>query len=232
MNFLIVIPARAGSKGLPGKNIKKLHGKPLISYSIEAAINSDFKLDVLVSTDGHEIADVALKSGALVPFIRPAEISDDSATSQDVLLHAVEFYENLKKVKIDWALLLQPTNPLITSEDLNGAMKLAIQHQRKVDTIISAVEMPAHLPASLYSLESGHTIKKLFKNIKQGRRQDSDSKLVKTNGSIFMVRRDYLFANKKIFSPKIAAYLMPKSRYVDIDDAEDFNIASMMLDTI
>lgn len=230
MNFLIVIPARAGSKGLPGKNIKNLHGKPLITYSIEAAIKSDLRLDVLVSTDGQEIAEIARKNGALVPFIRPAEISGDKATSQDVLLHAVEFYENLKELKVDWALLLQPTNPLIRSEDLNGAMKLAMKLQSKVDTIISAVDMPAHLPASLYSMESDNSIKKLFQNIKQGRRQDNDSKLVKTNGSIFMVNRDYLFANKTIFSPRIAAYLMPKSRYVDIDDAEDFNIASMMLD--
>ncbi|MDA9082160.1 acylneuraminate cytidylyltransferase family protein [Gammaproteobacteria bacterium] len=230
MNFLIVIPARAGSKGLPGKNIKKLHGKPLISYSIEAAIKSDLRLDVLVSTDGQEIADVAKKDGALVPFMRPANISDDKATSQDVLLHAVEFYENLKKLKVDWALLLQPTNPLVKSEDLNGAMKLAIKHQRKVDTIISAVEMPGHLPASLFQLESDSSVKKLFQNLKQERRQDNDSRLVKTNGSIFLVKRDYLFANRKIFSPRIAAYLMPKSRYVDIDDAEDFSIASMMLD--
>jgi CMP-N,N'-diacetyllegionaminic acid synthase len=232
MNFLIVIPARAGSKGLPGKNIKNLHGKPLISYSIEAAIQSDLRLDVLVSTDGQEIADAAKKNGALVPFLRPAEISGDKATSQAVLLHAVEFYENFKKLKIDWALLLQPTNPLIRSEDLNGAMKLAIKLQTKVDTIISTVDMPAHLPASLFTLESDGSIKKLFPHIKQGRRQDNNSKLVKTNGSIFMVKRDYLFANKKIFSPRIAAYLMPKSRYVDIDDAEDFNIASIMLDAI
>lgn len=120
--MLAIIPARGGSKGLPGKNIKELNGKPLIAYAIEAALDSKYIDRVLVTTDSDDIAKVAKMYGADVPFKRPDELSSDTASAIDVYLHAIEFVMNTQDVKIEKFMVLLPTAPMRTSKHIDSAV--------------------------------------------------------------------------------------------------------------
>ena len=120
--ILALIPARGGSKGIKDKNIIELCGKPLIAYSIDAAKNSKYIDDILVSTDSEKIAEVAKKYGARVPFLRPYELATDTSTTLDVVLHAID-YVNKEEKKYDTLILLQPTAPLRKTEDIDSAIE-------------------------------------------------------------------------------------------------------------
>ena len=124
MKTICIIPARGGSKGLPGKNIKKLIGKPLISYTIEAAIQSESIDNIFVSTDSQEIADQAVKSGADVPFLRDSLFAQDETTMEETLKHALDSYEEYKKVKYDIAVFLTPTDIFRKTEWIRKAITL------------------------------------------------------------------------------------------------------------
>ena len=125
MNALLVIPARRGSKGIKLKNRADLLGKPLIAYSILAAMRCQERLrHVVVSTDDKVIQKIAVQYGAEAPFVRPAVLSSDEASSQDVLIHAVNYYETLESICYDWVVLLQCTNPLVDSSDILGCLDL------------------------------------------------------------------------------------------------------------
>ena len=135
---LAVIPARGGSKRLPRKNCLLLQGKPLIVYSIEAAKESVYIDEVVVSTDDEEIASLARQAGASVPFLRPAELSTDEASSVDVVAHALNYYQVNEKKLFDYVVLLQPTSPLRTAAHINQALELL--KEKKADAIVSVCE--------------------------------------------------------------------------------------------
>ena len=123
-DILVVIPARGGSKGLPGKNIKMLCGKPLIAYSIDVARAFADDKNICVSTDSEEIKQVVEQYGLKVPFLRPDHLATDTATSDDVLIHAVNYYREQYGRTFKKLMLLQPTSPLRTKEDVEGAIRL------------------------------------------------------------------------------------------------------------
>lgn len=123
-SVLAIIPARGGSKGLPGKNIKELCGKPLIAWSIEQAKSCSDIDRIVVSTDNEEIAEVAKKYGAEVPFIRPAELANDTASTIDVIFHATNWFKEHKDYRSEYILLLQPTSPLRIAEDIEGTVQM------------------------------------------------------------------------------------------------------------
>ena len=129
-NILILIPARGGSVGVPRKNIKDLNGKPLIAYTIKAALGTKYNLDVVVSTDDAEIASIAKCFGADVPFLRPKEISDSNSTLILVAKHAMEYFTSIGK-HYDAILSLQPTAPLIKSKTIENAINLLIDSKSK-----------------------------------------------------------------------------------------------------
>ena len=126
-NILALIPARGGSKGIPRKNIKVLHGSPLIAYTIAAARNSRYIDDVVVTTDSDEIAKIARDYGASVPFMRPSELADDRSKTIDAVLHAVETLEDMGRT-FDAVVLLQPTSPLRTSVDIDCSIETFYSH--------------------------------------------------------------------------------------------------------
>ncbi len=117
--FLAIIPARGGSKGLPGKNIKELGGKPLIAWSIEAGLKSKYLDEVMVTTDSEEIASIAKQYGATVPFIRPEYLSNDTATTFDAVKHTIDFYRTEFKKEFNYIVLLEPTSPLREIDDMD-----------------------------------------------------------------------------------------------------------------
>jgi len=153
MKILGIIPARGGSKGVPGKNIKHLAGKPLISFSIDAAKDSSLS-KVIVSTDDEQIAAVARELGADVPFLRPDFLASDTAKSLDVSRHALLTMEKSDNLQYDAIMLLQPTTPFRTTEDINQAIELLIANP-DADSVISVVDVQGHHPARMKYLESG-----------------------------------------------------------------------------
>lgn len=224
MKVLAIIPARGGSKGLPKKNIKPLNGKPLINYSIESALKSTEIQSVMVSTDSVEIIDIAQKAGAIVPFIRPESLSSDTATSKDVLIHAIDFLQK-KGQEFDYVVLLQPTSPFRRKGDIDNAIKLAVK--KDADMVVSVKETESNPYYVLFEEnENG-----LLINSKKGnftRRQDCP-KVYELNGSIYVIKVAALLTCNALKFEKTIKYEMPKHYSVDIDTQEDFDYASFIL---
>ncbi|MGG4216666.1 acylneuraminate cytidylyltransferase family protein [Paenibacillus jamilae] len=222
---LAVIPARGGSKGLPGKNIRLLHDKPLIQYSIEAALNSGCVDEVVVTTDSEDIARVSSQAGAAVPFVRPAQLATDVAKSIDVLKHAVEFYEHTQNQFFDVIMLLQPTSPLRNALDIKEAYTLFLNNQ--ADSLQS-VTLSGVQPYLLREMDNGRLMPYLKDEKEHLRRQDL-KELYALNGAIYIVKRDLLMNSGTLVGPRNCGYIMPRERSVDIDDKFDLKMAEFFL---
>ena len=213
---LALIPARAGSKGLPGKNVRPFRGRPLIAWSIEAALESGLATVVWVSTDGEEIASVARGAGAEVPWLRPAELATDTASSLDVALHALDAYG-----PVDWLLLLQPTSPLRTAEDIRAAARLV---DEETDAVVSVC--PAH-PLTYFRRETNEGYLAPLTEDAAARRQDTQAPWL-LNGAMYLVRTEVLRATRQFLPPRTRPYVMPALRSVDIDTEEDWEMATLL----
>lgn len=224
LKILYLIPARGGSKGVPNKNIKLLAGKPLIYYSIKEVLKIADKEDVCLSTDSDDIKDVAEKLGLQVPFVRPKELATDTATTEDVILHALDFY-NRKNISFDYVVLLQPTSPLRKAEHILEAINIA---NDKADLVVSVKETDANPYYVLFEEQQG-----ILKKCKEGnftRRQDCPI-VYELNGAVYVIKvRSLLKLGYK--NLKMAKFLMPKKNSIDIDDEFDFKIAEILLKDI
>jgi CMP-N,N'-diacetyllegionaminic acid synthase len=228
MKILGVITARGGSKGLPRKNIRSLHGKPLIEYTIQAALAAvDVFHRVIVSTEDAEIAEVSRRAGADVPFLRPQELARDSTPTLPVLQHAVEYIERCDGVAIDWVMILQPTSPLRTKEDIQTAVNLAAAGD--CDTVVSVQRANKCHPYKMKKMDSaGRLVPFIDGSVEPVRRQDLTPDAYQRNGAIYLVRRDRLLENR-LYGDSISAYIMPDDRSVDIDTHVDFLLAEALL---
>jgi len=226
-NILGLIPARGGSKGLPRKNIKPLLGKPLIAWTIEQALASEYLDKVIVSTDEKEIADISKKYGAEVPFIRPKELAEDNAKGIDVVLHAIDWLkENNKQKQYDLIMLLQPTSPLRITEDIDKAIELLFSKDAKA--IVSVCEVDYHPLWSNTLPEDGCMKDFIRKEIINKNRQELPI-FYRLNGAIYLTYCKYLKERKSFFGKETFAYIMPKSRSVDIDNEIDFKLAEILI---
>ncbi len=225
--ILGVIPARGGSKGLPGKNIRPLQGKPLVAWSIESGLQTGILDELLVTTDDEEIGAIAKKFGASVPFLRPEELASDSAGTMEVLLHALSYYEKAG-CSFDLLILLQPTSPLRTAEDiLNG---VDVFFDKNAGAVISVCEVDHHLDWMNKLPENGcmkDFVKKEAHNIP---RQQLD-KYYRLNGALYVADVKLLELKKSFFTENTFAYVMKRERSVDIDELVDFQIADFLLKT-
>ncbi len=229
MNILAVIPNRGGSKGIPKKNIVNINGKPLIAYAIEAALESrECFCKVVVSTDSEEIAEVARHYGASVPFIRSKELATDEATSLSVMQHAVQYVEQQYDLKLDWSLLIQATNPLVSGADIKEVVNLAKLNAQATSVVSIKDAMNSH-PFKLRIIEDGY-LKPFLKDCPEAmRRQDFTPHVYKRNGSLYMTRRDILMEGNDLYGEKIFPYQMPDSRSIDIDTLQDLELAEFLL---
>ena len=221
--ILVVIPARGGSKGVPGKNIKRLNRKPLLEYTIEAArevFNDD---QIIVSTDSREIKEEVEKSGLKVPFLRPNELSTDTAGTYEVLLHTIDFFnKNGKNPEI--LVLLQPTSPFRTAGHIKEALRV---YNDEIDMVISVKETKAN---PYYTLREENVEGYLVKS-KQGnftRRQDCP-KVWEVNGAIYIVKIDSLKKSPLNKLKKVKKYVMDEVSSHDIDTMMDWKIAECIL---
>ena len=214
-DLLVVIPARGGSKGLPGKNIKMLCGKPLIAYSIDVARAFADDNNICVSTDSEEIKQVVEQYGLKVPFLRPDYLATDTATSDDVLIHAVNYYREQYGRTFKKLILLQPTSPLRTKEDVEEAIRL---YRDDIDMVVSV--MKSHAPAVLCQDDEQGYVQLTYNKKTLGRQQLPD--MYEFNGAVYVMSVDALLEKKMAGFTKTVKYVMSKEHSIDIDDIYDF----------
>ena len=226
-SVLAIIPARGGSKGLPGKNIKVLCGKPLIVWSIEQAMCCDNIDRIVVSTDDENIAKAAKKYGAEVPFMRPPELASDTATTVDVIFHTIDWFKKHEDYRPEYILLLQPTSPLRALEDIRGAIQTV--KDKDAQAVVSVCETDHH-PWWTNTLPENSNMKDFLRpEILNKRRQDLPV-FYRLNGAIYLTDTDYLREQNSFLGPDTFAYNMPQERSIDIDSDLDFKVAGLLME--
>lgn len=221
---LAIIPARGGSKGIKDKNIIDLCGLPLLAYSIKAAMASEYIDDVIVSTDSSKISEVALRYGAQVPFMRPQELASDQSKTIDAILFTIEELKKMGKV-YDILVLLQPTNPLRDSKDIDEA--LTLYDTANDESLVSVCEVSEH-PILMRSIDEGGLLKSVLNVNSTIRRQDMPV-YYRVNGCIYINCIAALNENTSFGDNKIP-YIMKKSHSVDIDTYEDLQLAKYYIE--
>ncbi len=226
MKVLGVIAARGGSKGVPLKNIRDLDGLPLIEYTINAGLASDI-YRLIVSSDSEKIIDVATSLGVAAPFIRPFDLSSDTARSIDVAHHALVTCEELYSEVFDAVLLLQPTTPLRTAGDINQSIQL-LKENPDADSVISVVDVQSHHPARMKYIRDGILIDPAFcEEYENQNRQELEPMYIR-NGAIYLTRRNVIL-NRSFKGNRSLAFEMPISRSINIDTMDDFNFAEYLI---
>ena len=225
--ILAIIPARGGSKGLPGKNIKPLCGKPLIGWTIEQAQSSKYIDEIFVSTDSNEIAAVAEDFGIKVPFLRPAELATDTSPSSAFVLHTIDYYRN-KGQEFDYILLLEPTSPLRDITDINIAIEQLLNHDT-AKSIVGVSKVEATHPAFLVDISKEGLLKPYLKEMKTLRRQEL-SDLYFFEGSLYLSDIDFYIKEQTFYHDLTLPYVVPKYKAYEIDDIVDFFIVEKILE--
>lgn len=218
--MIALILARGGSKGLPKKNIKLLNGKPLIAYTIEAALQSKYITRVIISTDCPEIAEVAVEYGAELPFMRPDSLASDETTSKDVILYTLDRLAQEEKLDTSNFVLLQPTSPLRTSGDIDAAIDM--YKNKKADSVISYCQESHPVRWHKY-IDAEGRVEALFDDV--GTRRQEERVTYFPNGAIYVQNVDYL----KTGMGYAFAYIMPRDRSVDIDTQDDFDYCEYLM---
>jgi len=222
---LAIVPARGGSKRLPRKNIRELDGKPLIAWSIKAGLESIYIDKVIVSTDDDEIAMISQKYGAEVPYLRPIELAADHATTVDVVIHILKYFET-KEDLYDYVLLLQPTSPLRDAHHIDEALEKMIANAAKGVISVCKVEHPLEWVNSLPSDGSMNSF--IDRKYINKRSQDLQERY-RINGAIYVAKtQDFIKEKTFLLERGVIAYVMGRTASVDIDTEEDFLLAECL----
>lgn len=218
---LAVIPARGGSKGVPRKNIRILAGKPLIAWTIEEAKKSRYIDRLIVSTEDPEIIEVARAWGCEEPFVRPVELAQDDTPGYEVILHALSCLPGF-----DYVVLLQPTSPFRTVEDIDGCIEYCVQMNGH--SCVSVTE-PASHPYWMFTLTEHHRLKTFLSMDKMVMRRQELPKVYALNGAVYVAKSDWFITHRSFLVEEPLAYIMPPERSQDIDTEWDFMLAEMMM---
>lgn len=221
MKILALIPARGGSKRLPGKNLKQLGGKPLINWTIEAVRDIPEVFEILVSTDSPEIAAVAKSAGAYVPWLRPTELSTDDASSVDVAVHALNWYQD-EVESIDGLLLLQPTSPFRSKEMISAGIEI-FQNSSK-ETVVGVNKLSKPIELSMKIVE-GH-LKPVYGWESLGQRSHEATDTYIVNGSFYLIEPELLLSTRSFYQPLTLPLVISDDKgQLDIDTESDFRLA-------
>jgi len=223
LKILALIPARAGSKGILRKNIKLLAGKPLIAWTIQAALACPEIDSVVVSTDDEEIAAISQHWGAKIPFMRPTELARDDTPSIAVVLHALD-----QLPQYDAVIVLQPTSPLRSKADIEACLSMASVRQA---ACVVSISEPAQSPYWMFKLDEQGRLNKLLATPDISRRQDLPP-VYALNGALYFARKDWLLANRTFLTEETVGYVMPPEKSLDIDTPLDWKFAEILLSGI
>lgn len=219
-NVLGIIPARGGSKGLPGKNIRNLCDKPLIAWTIEAALESLFLDEILVSTDSPEIAEIARGLGASVPFLRPAELASDTASTFSVVRHAIDFYREQFAREFDYIVLLEPTSPLREKDDIDRMLKLLCENDYRYDSLISIGEVSEH-PSIMKRIVDGR-IEPFSPSLRMTTRRQDNEPAYFPYGVAYIAKTSCLLDEETFYTKRSGYYEIKRYQNYEIDDLYDF----------
>ena len=222
---IAVIPARSGSKGLKDKNIRDLCGKPLMAYSIDAALKSGLFHTVHVSTDSEQYAAIAKEYGAEVPFMRSEELASDTASTWDTMRYVIREYEKLGE-EYDTLTVLQPTSPLRTAEDIIGAMRFFEEKHANMVSTVCAME---HSPLWSNILPEDCSMENFEDESIADLPRQALPVYYRENGAIYIVKKAHLFSAKNLYKDQCYAYIMEESHSVDIDVELDYRIAQVLM---
>lgn len=218
-----LIPARGGSKGLPYKNLRNLGGKPLLAWTIEAALESRCIDRIVLSSDDKEIIETALRYGCEAPFIRPSSLATDDASTMDVVRHALRTIGS----HYEYIILLQPTSPFRTGEDIDCCLDLCIS--QNAPACVSVTECPKS-PYWMYSIIDGGRLKPVIALKDRPQRRQELPKAFVLNGAIYVARTEWLSKQNSFVQNETLAYVMPQERSLDIDTLHDLRIAQLYLE--
>ena len=221
---LAVIPARGGSKRIPRKNIKEFHGQPMIAWSIQAALNSGCIDEVWVSTDDDEIAAIAQSYGAKIPFIRPANLADDFATTADVMQHAVQAYQTQYQQLPNYVCCLYATAPFVQQQDLLKGFELI--QTKSLNYVFSATSYPFPIQRAI-KLDKDGAVNMFSPEHFNTRSQDLEEAWHDA-GQFYWGRSEAWLSKARIFSPQSSTVALPRFRVQDIDTSEDWQRAELM----
>ena len=227
MKILGLIPARGGSKGVPGKNIKSLGGKPLLAYTSEVALQSKYISTLVLSSDDEKIMQVAENLGIEVPFKRPADLAADKSPTLPVILHTLEFYKS-KGVFFDAVCLLQATSPFRTVEFLDNAIQKFIEN--KTDSLVSVMEVPHEFnPHWTFVADENNQLKIATGESEIISRRQDLPKAFHRDGSIYITKTAVLLNQESLYGKSISYIESPKELYVNIDTMEDWSKAEDLI---
>lgn len=219
-SVLAIIPARGGSKGLPGKNIRPMCGKPLIGWTIEKANKCSYLDSVLVTTDDKEIAKVAQSFGAYVPFIRPAEFATDQSSTYSVIRHAVSYFKDTECKEFDYIVLLEPTSPLREDDDINKMLELIVARQDEYDSIVSVGEVTEH--PSIMKRLAADGIEPFCPNLAQTTRRQDNAAAYFPFGVAYIAKTSSLLEENTFYTRRCMHFLIKRYQNYEIDDIYHF----------
>lgn len=227
MNVLGLIPARGGSKGVPGKNIRLLNGKPLLAYTAEAALNSKLLVRTILSTDDKKIARVGMELGIDTPFIRPKELATDITPTYPVIMHALEYFR-CRGEEYDAVCLLQPVTPLRDSSVIDGCIKMLINEL--ADTVITTMPVPPkYHPNFVYLEENDRKLKYCMGEHTIPIPRQKLPAAVCREGSVYVTTTRTLIQEKSIYGKKVCGFSVLPERSVNIDTMEDWYQAENLI---
>jgi N-acylneuraminate cytidylyltransferase len=222
MKLLALIPARGGSKGICRKNTKPLAGKPLLGWTIDTARQAGSVDRIVVSTEDDEIAAIARDLGAEVPFMRPAALSLDDTPGIEPVIHALE-----QLPEFDWVLLLQPTSPLRSIEDIEGIVRLCLD--RDAPSAVSVTAVNKH-PYWMYQRDEKDRLSPMIPEQPAVTRRQDLPLAYALNGALYLARRDWLLENRHFVGPDTLGFIMPQGRSVDLDTPRDWDWIEFLIE--
>ena len=217
---IVIIPARGGSRGLPGKNIRALCGKPLIGWSIEKALRSRYADVVMVTTDSDEIAEVSRTCGAQVPFMRPAALATDTASTYDAIRHALAHYHNVEQQAFDYTVLFEPTSPLRADDDLDRMLAALDAQSADFDAIVSVGQVTEH-PSIMKRIDGGRILPFCAELDQTGRRQDNAPAYF-PYGVAYIARTAALLEENTFYTRRCMGFPLKRYQNYEIDDIYDW----------
>ena len=223
--MLAIIPARGGSRGIPRKNLKDLNGHPLIYYTIIAAQKSRYIDQLILSTDDPEIAGVASQYGVEIPFMRPEDLATDTSRAIDTYIYTVERLNREHGTACREFVVLQPTSPLRTAEDIDNAVQVFIE--KRADSVISVTETSP--PEWALKIDSKGVLKNYFSGLMEVKNRQELEPAFMPNGAVFVFKLSLLKESGTYYSSKTYPSIMPPERSVDIDNQHDFEIAQFLM---
>jgi|APSaa5957512535_1039671.scaffolds.fasta_scaffold59500_1 CMP-N,N'-diacetyllegionaminic acid synthase len=229
-NILAVIPARGGSKGIPRKNIVKINDRPLIDYTIQAALQVSRINHVIVSTEDEEIASISRGLGAEVPFMRPNHLAVDQAQSAPVVIDALYRMEEINNIKYDAVLMLQPTSPLRTSKHIEKALDLFFSQE--CDSVVSVVSVGGTHPFRMKRLVDDRLVNYIDQGFWDMRPRQELPPVYIRNGSIYLIERDVLINKGQMIGEKCLGMVMGDKESINIDTPLDLKLAELLLEEV